>query len=73
MYLHEFDLIIYLFSRFRMSGKLLSFVAMLLMMLLQQTEAIQLTTQSVVGNILFEQSTLFCLSLLMILFITITM
>lgn len=49
-----------------MEGKLLAIIALILMML-QPLEAIQLTTSTVVGNILFEQSTAYALALIMLI------
>jgi hypothetical protein len=49
-----------------MQGKLLAVIALVLMML-EPLQGIQLTTQTVVGNILFEQSTVYVLALLMLI------
>jgi hypothetical protein len=50
-----------------MQGKFLAFIVMVLMMFAQNTEAIQLTTKTVVGNLLFEQTTAYALALLMLI------
>jgi F0F1-type ATP synthase membrane subunit c/vacuolar-type H+-ATPase subunit K len=50
-----------------MSTKLMSFVTLLLAMLLHQTQAIQLTSQSLVGNLLGEQTTLIALVFMMLI------
>lgn len=49
-----------------MEGKLLAVIALILMML-EPLQAIQLTTQTVVGNILYEQSTVYVMAILMII------
>lgn len=50
-----------------MQAKFLAFIAMILMMLAQNTETVQLTSQTVVGNILFEQTAVYALALLMVI------
>jgi len=49
-----------------MQGKLLAIIALVLMML-EPLQGIQLTSQTVVGNLLFEQSTVYVLALLMLI------
>lgn len=49
-----------------MEGKLLAVIALVLMMI-EPLQGIQLTTQTVVGNLLFEQSTVYVLALLMLI------
>lgn len=49
-----------------MQGKLLAVIALILMML-EPLQGIQLTSQTVVGNLLFEQSTVYVLALLMLI------
>lgn len=49
-----------------MQGKLFAVIALVMMMIESSHQAIQLTTTSVVGNILFEQSTVYVLALLML-------
>lgn len=49
-----------------MQGKLLAVIALIFMML-EPMQTIQLTSQTVVGNLLFEQSTLYALALLMLI------
>jgi hypothetical protein len=48
-----------------MDKKILSALVML-MMLTQNSQAIQLTTSSVVGNVLFEQGPIYFLALMML-------
>lgn len=49
-----------------MQRKLLAVIALILMML-EPLQGIQLTSQTVVGNLLFEQSTVYVLALLMLI------
>jgi hypothetical protein len=49
-----------------MEGKLFAVIALVLMMI-EPLQGIQLTTQSVVGNLLFEQSTVYVLALIMLI------
>lgn len=49
-----------------MEGKLLAVIALVLMMI-EPLQGIQLTTQTVVGNLLFEQSTVYVMALLMLI------
>ena len=49
-----------------MEGKLFAVIALVLMMI-EPLQGIQLTTQSVAGNLLFEQSTVYVLALIMLI------
>ncbi len=49
-----------------MQGKLFALVALALLALQTSSQGLQLTTTTVVGNILFEQSTVYVLALLML-------
>lgn len=50
-----------------MQGKLLALIAMILMMIEPSTQGVQLTTRTVVGNVLFEQYTVYALAILMLI------
>lgn len=50
-----------------MQGKLFALIALVLMMIEPSTQGIQLTTRTVVGNVLFEQYTVYALALLMLI------
>lgn len=50
-----------------MQGKLFALIALVLMMIEPSTQGIQLTTRTVVGNVLFEQYTAYALALLMLI------
>lgn len=49
-----------------MDGKLLAIIALVLMMIQNSTQAIELTTSTVVGNILFEQTAAYALAVIML-------
>lgn len=49
-----------------MQGKLLAIVALVMMMIQNSNQALELTTSTVVGNVLFEQSTMYVMAVLML-------
>lgn len=49
-----------------MDGKLLAIFALVLMIIENSTQAIELTTSTVVGNLLFEQTAAYALALMML-------
>lgn len=49
-----------------MQAKLLAVIALVLMMIDPTMQGIQLTTRTVVGNVLFEQSAVYALALIML-------
>lgn len=49
-----------------MQGKLLAIVALVLMMIQESTQALELTTTTVVGNVLFESATPMLLAIMML-------
>jgi len=49
-----------------MQAKILAIVALVLMMIQSSTQAIELTTSTVVGNLLYEQATPVLLAIIML-------
>lgn len=50
-----------------MQTKLLAIIALILMMIDPTIQGIQLTTRTVVGNVLFEQTTIYALAMIMLI------